>query len=179
MPDESAFTPWGQGWTAPNLHSPEDEWTAFVASWVRLQRPAVIVETGAGSGRVTAAIADAAPADTRITAVEDDPDWRTAVERLELADVTVAEVAGRLLDQADLCVLDSGRHRLGEIAHWGRHGKPGSYALVHDASWRHDQQGIRSTHAGIADACARLLRAEQARGVQTPNPRGGFILHHR
>lgn len=186
--DEARWTPWGAGWTAPDGKSPEHAFTDFVEAWVALQRPAVAVETGAGSGRVTLRIARALPAGAELLAYESEPEWRErARARIKGARSSIdatARVRGaatppvEVLARAELAVLDSRTGlRTAELAAWAEHGPDGAYAIVHDVSHRHDLEDVGT---GIHGELARHVDDAVARhGLEVldlPNPRGGRIL---
>lgn len=182
MPSEALFTEWGEGWTAPDAQSAEDQWRTFVGAWVQLQRPALVIETGAGSGTITREIAENLPDGSALLAFEGEPYWRAqATKNLRrLSAVHVPEVetpAPTDFAAADLAILDCDPElRKREIAVWGEHARPGTYCLIHDCTTRYQELDVPrpSCHGEIA-AAVDLLGIPW---LQTPNPRGGALLRH-
>lgn len=188
--NEARWTPWGAGWTAPDGKSPEHAYTDLVAAWVALQRPRLVIETGAGGGTVTLRIAQALDLNNgtgALLAYESEPTWRkVAADRLAKARIPRhrARVTGAatppldVIERADLLVLDSiTSRRIPELTAWAQHGAPGSYALVHDVSHRHAEADHGSgIHGQLATAVDELTAAHDLNELPTPNPRGGRIL---
>jgi len=171
--DETKFTTTGKaGWSAWNGWSPEEEFCDFAASFIRLHRPAHVIETGSGQGYTTRRIIEAMPKGGRVTLFETDRDMADVI-RDHVPDwcaVHLDHPAPAHYRTADLTILDSlGKLRRRELNAWWKFSKPGAYLLTHDAD---DQRHQGSTnHAQLA----QLIRRNRIPGVFLPNPRGGFL----
>lgn len=166
MYDEQTFTPHAeQGWRAWDSYSPETEFCEFAGMLQRMLRPAVVLETGVGVGRLTEHL------DLSVCTYlgfEADPAWRQAP-----ADPGQGTPSPLMMSQADFVVLDSAPDfRFAEIAMWAEHGKRGSVALVHDAGNGHTPDTI---HAQIGWACSVTAQP----GMFLRNPRGGWLAVHQ
>lgn len=169
LKDESRWTPWGAGWSAPNGKSPEKEFVDFVSSVVKLHRPGFIIETGMGQGFITKSINAAKPKESVFTTYESDAAFRKKPPVCGCIVSAKESPAVGDIKKADLLVFDSDtRIRLREIELWHKHGKPGSTMIVHDVSDRHGPEKIHT----------RLLNHIRELGINGSllrNPRGGFI----
>lgn len=152
------------GWLSWDAWSPERDFCAFVGMLQRMLSPALVLETGVGVGRLTSFLDLGS---CKYLGFESDPAWRQppAVDGRETP--TESELA-----QADLVLLDSDpAYRLGEIAGWAQHGKPGSVCVVHDCGAPNDR---RLTHRRIRE----VVEATGVPGILLRNPRGGWLGWH-
>lgn len=165
MVDEQTFTPWADpGWESWDEWSPEVGFCEFVAVVQRMVRPAIVLETGVGVGRLTGFLDLGA---CTYLGFEHDPHYRTPPAEPDRAGPDVSEMT-----RADLVILDSDpSQRLDEIAMWAEHGKPGSVCVVHDAGNGH---ATGSIHLRVRDA----IEAAAIHGIFLSNPRGGWLAQH-
>lgn len=165
MHDERAFTPHAEpGWLSWDSYSPEAEFCTFVGVLQRMLQPAVLLETGVGVGRLTSHL-DL----VRCTYLgfESDSRWRVPPSNQPEATPSPEQ-----LQAADFVVLDSAPgYRLGEIAGWAEHGKPGSVCVVHDCANNHPEGWA---HWDIRQA----VEDTGLPGVFLKNPRGGWLGVH-
>lgn len=139
---EGKFTPWGEGWTAWNGCAAECEFVEFVGSLVKLIRPDVIIETGAGMGFTTRGILPYMHDDAVLHLHETDeglwgqiPDFRNVISHLGIPSSTTWR-------DCDLAIIGS-TPEIGntEISDFARHAGQDAVLLVHDVNrrelWRH------------------------------------------
>lgn len=166
---EARFTPWGQGWTAPNRTSPEFEFMGFVKSLIALHRPGSIIETGMGKGFVTRAVHQSMPVGSDLLVFESDPKYRSKPPICNCKVSGNPSPSEEEMAAADLVLLDSlPAIRMKEISLWWKVGKPGSTMVVHDVSDRHPPGAIHSK-------LLRHIRSEGIPGALLRNPRGGYV----
>ena len=139
--DESEFTPGAKGYRAIDEMAVELEVAELIHSIVRSERPGVVVESGAGRGYSTLAIAGALERNQHgyLWSYEDDPEY-VEVARNRVGDMShVSVLCGDSRDHGDdasMVFLDSGpEKRLAEIKYWLF--RPVTL-LVHDA-WRYEE----------------------------------------
>ena len=165
MYDEQTFTRHGeQGWLSWDEWSPEQDFCRFAGMLQRMLRPASVVETGVGIGRITAHL-DLTVCE--FLGFESDPEWRQPPAHPELATPTAEHMA-----VAALVILDSDPDfRFPEIKLWAEHGKPGSVCVVHDCGNGHLPGTV---HRMLGEACTSTGQP----GVFLKNPRGGWMGWH-
>lgn len=135
--DERSFTPHGPaGYRAFDEMAVELEVAEFLHALVRATKPHRVVESGAGKGYSSRAIADALHRNGfgMLWAYEPDPHYRKIVaDRLaEIGFSTVLDGDSRDAGEADFVFLDSGPEtRADEMAHWLR--RADVLLVVHDA----------------------------------------------
>lgn len=165
MRDERAFTPHAEpGWLSWDSYSPEVEFCTFVGMLQRMLQPQVLLETGVGVGRLTSHL----DLEGRTyLGFESDPQWRVPPANQAEATPQPGQIR-----TADFVVFDSApEYRLGEIARWAEHGKPGSLCVVHDCGNGHPDGWA---HLDIR----RAVEATGLPGIFLKNPRGGWIGQH-
>lgn len=167
-------------WQAWNMWSAEQQVTDFAATLVETIQPETIVETGMGQGYSTRRLINAIEnTDTKLVVYEAEKDLRTRTEP-HLKNYTTnpnVELANHpnptqhTIQQADLLWLDSHwPERFRELRIWAQHGKPGSYAFLHDANPNaHPQSG----HHQLAN----LIQQLDMPTMWFDNPRGSALLH--
>jgi hypothetical protein len=165
MRDEQAFTPHAQpGWLSWDTYSPEQDFCRFVGMLQRMLQPAVTLETGVGTGRLTGHL------DMTVgtyLGFESDPRWRSPLADPEHGSPTAGQVAS-----ADLVILDSDPdHRFAELGSWVEHGKPGSVCVIHDCGNGH--QGMT-----FHDQMRHAIEETGLPGIFLSNPRGGWLGWH-
>ncbi|WP_190059370.1 hypothetical protein [Streptomyces echinoruber] len=163
--DEQAFTPHAEaGWLAWDSYSPEQDFCRFAGMLQRMLRPAVVLETGVGVGRLTEHLNLGA---CTYLGFEADPKWR----RPPADPVQGTPTAGHMA-AADLVILDSApEYRFRELARWVERGKPGSVCLVHDCGNGHAEDTFHHK-------MRRAVEAAGLPGVFLRNPRGGWLGIH-
>jgi hypothetical protein len=165
MQDEKQFTRHAElGWLSWDEWSPERDFCRFVGMLQRMLRPARILETGVGIGRIT----DHLDLETcEFLGFESDPAWRQNPAHPDLVTPSAEQMAA-----ADLVILDSDiEFRFGEIKLWGEAGKPGSACVVHDCGNGHEEWTV---HHALGEAC----QATGQPGMPLKNPRGGWLGVH-
>jgi hypothetical protein len=164
--DEREFTPHAEaGWESWDKWSPERDFCTWVGWMQRILRPAVVLETGVGVGRLTGHL-DLDACD--YLGFEADPAWRSPPADPDQQSPTAAQMAS-----ADLVILDSDpTFRVPELKMWSADGKPGSVCIVHDCGNNHPP-GWRTHHRLRA-----AVLETQLPGIFTRNPRGGWLGWH-
>lgn len=159
MLDEQTFTPWAEpGWAAWNSYSPELDFCRFVGLLQRMVAPSVVLETGAGAGKITEQLDLKA---CTYLGFESDPEWRND----SYGETPIVEQ----MASADLVILDSDpAYRLPEIRMWADDGKPGSVCVIHDAGNGH---GPEYAHTQIRAA----IESTGLPGMFLRNPRGSWL----
>lgn len=164
--DETEFTPHAEvGWASWDAYSPEQDFCRWVGAMQRILRPAVVLETGVGIGRITMHL------DLDVCfflGFESDPNWRRPPADPEQATPNAEQMA-----TADLVILDSDPdYRIPETEMWIAHGKPQSVCIAHDCGNGHPP-GWPFHHE-----MRRLVTDAEIPGVFTRNPRGGWMGIH-
>ncbi len=168
---EARYTPWGDGWTCWNGKAAECEFVDLVVALIKIQRPAIAIETGIGRGYTSRPMSAAMKTipDSLFVGYESDDAFRSKSGICGCMISKLATPTAEQIASADLLVFDSETPlRMQEIELWHIHGKPGSMMIVHDVSPRHPEGRI---HRQL------LSKTEQLgiQGIQLGNPRGGFV----
>lgn len=168
---ENKWTEWGAGWTATSGKAQEQEFSNFLVSLIKLNRPKTIIETGIGDGLTTKKLVAASKTieGCLYTAFESDDAFRRQAKVCGCVVSKLATPSAEQMANADLVVLDSEPAiRKQEIELWWRHGRPGSTLVVHDVSERHSTDTI---HRQLFD----FVNSIGINGAVLHNPRGGFV----
>ena len=161
---EAEFTPNGDDWRAFDEMAVELEVAEFLYALVRLEKPTLVIESGAGKGYSTLAIAGALQRNGRgsLRSFEPEDEFRSiAKSRTEdIPNVTIYKVdtsSNRL--SADMVFLDSGPlNRWQEILYWLD--RPCTL-VIHDA-YRYD---VLKRCGGNMHHCPRGLWVRTVRGT--------------
>ena len=167
---EGVYTNWGNGWTTTSGKAQEQEFSNFLVSLIKLNRPKTIIETGIGDGLTTRKLVAAAKSvDALYTAFEHDEKYRKTAKVCGCVVSNLPTPTAEQIANADLVILDSiTSYREKEIELWLENGRAGSTMVVHDVSERHDEDKI---HRRLFD----FIESKGIRGTFLHNPRGGFI----
>lgn len=171
---ETTWTKWGEGYTATSGKAQEQEFSNFLVSLIKLNRPRTIIETGIGDGLTTRKLVAASQSidGCLYTAFEHDEHFRKNAKVCGCVVSNLPTPTQEQIENADFLIFDSTfEHRKEEIRLWWEHGRPGSTMVVHDVSDRHGEEKI---HRQLYDWLTKL----GIKGVYLHNPRGGFMACH-